>query len=361
MRTKIINLRRPIALITETISNEIALCERHEKKIREFTGDIKELEKELYTPALDIISEPLERPITVCSDPGCCEKKSVNNTSKVHYKSICHKPCYLENVDDSIIGNAGLLDCDAFNNYKYCGDEGWFDAKTFHPDSYLKINEQGLARGTPAERVKSERCFKCSHSYQVHLTINYETKIETKQVKDENKFERITTNQQAIEQRHAQINLIEQKVKEIKQELHYITECSAYFARFLLNNTITPFNDGLEDYIKCCIANERNGNNDTNIIKGFEGMLESYQREKQVIEELSRQGVSELTNDEIAEKIDQLLNLKHYGSCIKIHLDLEKQGQLATHLFCKEKDFRIQQGDSIPLAFSKMFAKLKFW
>lgn len=49
VRTKIINMRKPIALITDTITKEIGVCGRPEKKIHEFTGDIKELEKEYST------------------------------------------------------------------------------------------------------------------------------------------------------------------------------------------------------------------------------------------------------------------------------------------------------------------------
>lgn len=70
VRAKIMNLRKPIALIAENIGKEIWLCEKHERTIKECDGDIKELEKELYTPALDIISEPLDQPITVCCEKG---------------------------------------------------------------------------------------------------------------------------------------------------------------------------------------------------------------------------------------------------------------------------------------------------
>ncbi|KAJ6635669.1 hypothetical protein Bhyg_14255 [Pseudolycoriella hygida] len=212
MRTKILNLRKPTVLIAENIGNEIRACERHEKKIKEFTGDIEELEKELYTPALDIVSTQLEKPITVCSDPACCEKKLFNNTTKLHYKSICHKPCYLDNSDGNIIGNIALLDCNAFNKYKI--NEGtWYDPKTFHPDNELKLNEEGLAYGYNAIRTKSEDCFKCSHSYQSHLTINYETKVVEKKLRDDNKYERIETTYSDIGRRQRQIELLKKKSK----------------------------------------------------------------------------------------------------------------------------------------------------
>lgn len=363
VRTKIMNLRKPIALITENISNEIEMCERHEKKIEEFTGDIVELRKELYTPALDIVSEALEKPITVCSDPECCEKISLDNTTKIHYKSICHKPCYLENSDGNIIGDAALLDCRAFNKYERFGEGDWFSRETFVPDSNLRCNENGLAFGGECKRTKSENCFKCSHSYQVHLNINYETKIQTKQILDENKYERIETSYNDIDLRQYQINRIQAKVEQIKEELRFITECSAHFARFLMNNAITPFNDALEDYIKCCIANEEKVNGDAVLIKGFHDMLEAYNREKVTIEKLSEdtQGESDLTSVQIDQKIGQLFKLKNYGHVIKYHMQLEAQGRQKTKI-ALEKNVNINMGKSnvFIAAIKRIFSNFKW-
>lgn len=357
------NLRKPIALITENIGNEIVMCEKHEKRIKEFTGDIQQLEKELYTPALDIISEPLAKPITVCSDPDCCEKKSCGNTTKVHYKSICHKPCYLKTNDGNIIGNAGLLDCIAFNKYEtVAGAKGrWSRRKEFHADiGKLKFNKQGFALGYDTVRTKSETCFQCSHSYQVHLRINYETKIETKQIRDENKFERIETSKQNIDRKQLQIDLIKAKVEEIKEELHFITVCSAYFARFLMKNAITPFNDALEEYINYCVAIEKEGNGDASVVKGFLDMLEAYNREKATIEKLSKEtgGECELSSDQIDAKIEQLFELKHYGHVIKHHMDLEAQGQQSTKV-ALERDAHMRT-DKTTESFRHIFSEFQF-
>lgn len=358
------NLRKPIAIIAENINNEINICLRHEKTIKEFTGDIEDLEKELYTPALDIISEPLDNPITVCSDPECCEKKSCGNTTKVHYKSICHKPCYLENSDGNIIGDSGLLDCRAFNNYKSFGEGSWTGPGTFTPDCKPVFNKEGLAFGYSCNRTKSEICFVCSHSYQVHLRINYETKILTKQLRDDNKFKRIETNKQTIDKRQFQIDEIKAKVEEIKVELQFITECSAYFARFLMNNAITPFNDALEEYIKFCINNEEKGSGDAATIKGLQDMLHAYDKEKLTIEMLEQEsgGKNELTSDEIDGKIEELFQLKHYGHVIKTHMDLEAQGQLYANI-ALEKEVHIGAENTSALAkcFNQTFSKFMYW
>lgn len=151
----------------------------------------------------------MEQPIAVCSDPDCCEKKSCDNTIKIHYKSVCHKPCYLEKSDGNIIGNSGLLDCH--------GQGNWYDHQDFAPDSEkLVCNKDGQAFGCKCVQTKSETCFQCSHSYQ-HLTINYETKTETKQIRKENNFERIETSYCDIDKILYQIEKIKAKVDKIKQ------------------------------------------------------------------------------------------------------------------------------------------------
>ncbi|KAG4073074.1 hypothetical protein HA402_009493 [Bradysia odoriphaga] len=364
IKSKIINLRKPIALIIENISKEIVLCQDHEKKINEFSGDIQELEKELYTPSLDIITEPLDGPITVCSDPECCEKRSFGNVSKVHYKSICHKPCYLKNSDGNIVGDVALLDCQAFNKYKRYGKGRMFDAKEFWPDNKLKCNKNGRMFGWDCVRTRSETCFECSHSYLVHLTINYETKVETKQIRDNNKQKRIEMNKQNIDAKQLQINKINEKVAQIKEELRFIMECSAYFAKFLMANAITPFNDALEEYIKCCIANERNRNGDAAVIDGLKAMLQSYAREKEEIEKLAEESsdVAELTSDEINAKIEQLVRLKHYGPIIKLHMDIEAQAQVkAATGFEKDISVGPEKMSGLAAFLSQFPSQLKFW
>lgn len=359
-------MRKPIALIVENISKEIILCQNHEKKIKEFSGDIEELEKELYTPALDIVTDPLDRPITVCSDQECCEKVSFGNMSKVHYKAICHNPCYLENSDGNIVGNAALLDCRAFNKYEKCGVASWSNPKYLHPDSDKDIehNDKGEVYSQPSRRTKSETCFECSHSYLVHLTINYETKIETKQVRDDNKQKRIEMSKQNIDARQHQIDKINTKIAELKEESRFITECSAYFARFLMANAITPFNDAVEDYIKCCIANEEKRDGDPVVIDGLNAMLESYTREKEEIEKLFEESAdkAELTSDEINAKIEQLVGLKYYGSVIKLHMDLEAQAHLKTvNAFEKNITIANERTSSLTSVLTQLFSKFKFW
>lgn len=122
-----------------------------------------------------------------------------------------------------------------------------------------------------------------------------------------------------------------------------------------MNNAITPFNDALEDYIKCCIANEEKGNGETVVIKGFEDMLEAYNREKETTEKLSKEtcGKSDLTIDQTDGKIKQLFNLKYCGPVIKHHMDLEAHAKAALEI-----DVPIGM---INAFFQQLFSNFKFW
>ncbi|CAG2166575.1 unnamed protein product [Oppiella nova] len=256
-KQNILLLTKPLADIAKNISDNVKQCERHKKRIHEFTGDINDLEKELYIPSVDIETDPLEHPKTVCSDKDCCTQENINGTIKFHYKTDCHSPCYLDNSDGNIIGNQGLLDCLAFNEYEEIREPEWVVPTNVLPDQNITLNDEGKAFLRLVRRIKSETCNKCKHSYQSHLHINYETRLVNKQVRDETKYQRITTAQEASEAQQAQIMELEVKIKELTDENTIITKCMAKFACFLKNNALTPFNDAFEDYVNLLIANEK--------------------------------------------------------------------------------------------------------
>jgi len=110
-------LTQPLADISKNIADFVKECELRKQKIKQFDGSIKDLERELYIPVVEIKSTPLDKPKTVCSDADCCDYENIDVDVKKIYRTTCHSPCYLDNDDYSIIGNTGLLDCKAFNEY----------------------------------------------------------------------------------------------------------------------------------------------------------------------------------------------------------------------------------------------------
>ncbi|CAG2164726.1 unnamed protein product [Oppiella nova] len=209
----IILLTQPLADIAKNISDNVKECERHKRKIHEFTGNIKDLQKEL--------------------DKKCCTQENINGNIKTHYKTNCHSPCYLKHSDGNIVGNKGLLNCKAFNKYERTGPDHWDYPDDLVPDTNIELNKDGKLLLHTVSTTKSDKCFGCGHSYQTHLHINYETKIVKKQVRDESKYERITTAKEMSLAQEKQIKKLESKIQELSEENLIITKATAKFPCFL--------------------------------------------------------------------------------------------------------------------------------
>ena len=103
-RSNISLLTKPLAEITRNIYENINLCNIQKQKIQECEGDIEKLIDNLFIPMRDIISRPLDKPITVCGESECCIKRRIHGIEKFHYKQLCHSPCFLKFDDHNIIG-----------------------------------------------------------------------------------------------------------------------------------------------------------------------------------------------------------------------------------------------------------------
>ena len=343
-RNSILLLTQPLGDISKNVADNVEACKAQERKVFEWQGDIKNLEKELYMPSVDIISTPLNKPITVCGDPGCCEKKNVNGSVKTHYKTVCHRPCYLHCSDGNVIGNTGLLECQAFNKYQYVGEARWYKPgmTTWYPDYALTPNEKGEVWGQPATRVKSDICFVCKHSYQVHLHINYETRIQNTQIRDDTKYQRITNAQDAAAAQQKTIASLKARIDQLHYEQNEITKYTAKFACFLRTNALTPFNDAFEDYLKYLINNEEGipvGDDSGTALDNLKKMLSDYKHQKTILESAMKSDVSsteDMSSKSVEQWISHLCNMKIYGSAIKKHLDMQKKLQELAHKHHKE-------------------------
>jgi hypothetical protein len=97
-------LTKPMADITQTINSNIAfLKDEHgtltDKMLR---GD--KLKADLHLTNIVYEIKELDMPITVCSDRACVEYKD----DRTHYRSLCHTPCYLRNVE---VGKIQWVSC----------------------------------------------------------------------------------------------------------------------------------------------------------------------------------------------------------------------------------------------------------
>ncbi|CAG2167983.1 unnamed protein product, partial [Oppiella nova] len=342
-KQNILLLTQPLADIAKNIGDNQKQCEIHKRRIREHKGSIEELEKELYIPSVEIVSTPLDKPVTVCGHKNCCEILNVTGNIKTHYKTYCHSPCYLNSDDGNVVGNTGLLDCKAFNKYERTGPDSYFDPSEFHPDNDLTTDSDGKVPGHRARRSQSEDCNNCGHSYQVHLHTNYETQIRNIKLVDKTKLTKITNDKEKVEAKESKIKELEAKMSELSQETQTISKCMARFACFLKHNAMTPFNDAFGDYVKYLIENEKRGGSiaekDSRLtVQKLEEVLDRYNREKKIIlKEMERTGPrkSEISVKDIEESIRELCRLKHSGGDIRKMLDVQKQSKAQCHQYAK--------------------------
>ncbi|CAG2166540.1 unnamed protein product [Oppiella nova] len=357
-KQNILLLTQPLADIANNIADNVKECEAHKRRIFHFQGTIEELQRELYIPSKDIVSTPLDKPKTVCGDPKCCTKENINGVEKVHYHINCHSPCYLTHSDGNIMGNKGLLDCQAFNKYEESGTF-WGLPTDLHPDQNYtgKPNEEGRILLTNSTRTKSEKCFGCGHSYQTHLHINYETKILTKRIRDESKNKRITTDKEAMDAIQSKMDELDEKIKELTDEQDTITKCMAQFAWFLKHNALTTFNDAFDDYVRHLIDNERKGGtmsaeDNRETIKKLEQLLVKYKYEKEVIQKAMENsnrnnGAVCISLEDIDKNIRELCGLKWNGGTIAKMLADQHLSKAKSHAVAKEMEYRVPKRSSL--------------
>ncbi|CAG2170384.1 unnamed protein product [Oppiella nova] len=360
-KQNILLLTQPLADIANNIANNVKECEAHKRRIFDFRGTIEELQRELYIPSKDIVSTPLAKPKTVCGDIQCCTKENINGVEKVHYRVNCHNPCYLKFSDGNIMGNKGLLECAAFIEYKRVGEDRYYHPSEFPKDNREfgehEFNDEGLVLGMPSQVTKSDKCFKCKHSYQTHLHINYETRIVTTKIRDENKNKRITTDKEAMEAQQSKMKELDEKIKELTSEQDTITRCMAEFAWFLRHNALTTFNDAFEDYVRHLIDNERKGGSmsaedNRETIKKLEQLLVKYKYEKEVIQKAMKNsnqnnGAVCISLEDIDKKICELCGLKWNGGLIKKMLADQQQSKAKSHVIAKEMGYRVPKQSSL--------------
>ena len=337
IRNNISLLLKPLGEITKNIKDNINKCEIQKEKVEQWKGDIDELKQNLYTPMLDIVTTPLEMPITVCGEMECCEKRAVNGSMKVHYKKPCHEPCYLKYDDNNVLGNKGLLDCKAFNTYIDDGPWKHLPRANIVPDSLLpaQLPEDELVWVQPIKRVKSEICNVCNHSYQSHLHISYKTDIVLAEIRDEASYVKITTREEAIMAQEKQISDLQSRIVELKDEFKEITKISANFACFLKSNAIATYNDVFENYLNYLIKQRKEINDmqENKIeIDQLEQMLDDYRREKEVFENIDEEAKYEIIKPEVIDiYLNILCKLKHSGPKIVESLKFQQKIQINIH------------------------------
>ncbi|KAI0892882.1 hypothetical protein F4806DRAFT_505347 [Annulohypoxylon nitens] len=180
-RKTITSLTKPMAEIIQVINATIALNEETIKGLRDKEVSVEELKLKLNIQQVQLHSETLDMPRTVCSNMSCVEYRDGRNGTKVaFYEQSCHDPCYLDNVDADTIAHAQLINCSAFSG--------------------------------------KSTCSKCQHVWQQHLHVMYHLNEVTVTVPDPEIQEAITQNNISIKTKRDAIRKKNEAIKNYRLE-----------------------------------------------------------------------------------------------------------------------------------------------
>ncbi|KAI1798590.1 hypothetical protein F4811DRAFT_566311 [Daldinia bambusicola] len=286
-RRTITQLTKPMAEIAQAIKASIAVNEDQASYIKHQTLSQDELKKKLKIQKVVLHASPLDRPRTVCGDKNCIDFRDAGDGSKkTFYKTLCHSPCYLKNVEPDAVGFPGLVYCAAFTDNR--------------------------------DRL----CSKCHHQWQQHLHVLYELREEMVTVDDPTIQSAIDSKTITIIDVRAAIKKMEETIQEFHVEHKAIQLAAVDFSLFLKTNSIAPYNDAMIEYVALLIEREKDKVNVGGTTDGLR-RLEASQREyKELIEVLETNikighGHKVLTLDEVEARVKELFALKHYGEMLR--------------------------------------------
>ncbi|XP_049823906.1 uncharacterized protein LOC109608186 [Aethina tumida] len=297
-RRMINQLSQPMLDISQNIENNIRILERHKVKISETNKTVDELKRNLFMPVINLETTKLTQPVTVCSDKKCVEIIKIEGINSTHYKTRCHDPCYLTNVQKEMVGDPGLIHCAAMNSQKNCN--------------------------------------KCTCSFMVHMHIYYMTKKVSGMIEDKNIQKNISNREQIIMEIQKVVSNCESRIKKLNEEHQKILQAAAMFAHFLQKNAITPFNDAYANYINYLIKREESLGPaaDQQCINHLINVRNKYDEIKKAFDNALACNInSPLTPKQVKDKIEELFKLEINGDMIKNLYKCQNNARKKEHEF----------------------------
>ncbi|TGZ76808.1 hypothetical protein EX30DRAFT_228160 [Ascodesmis nigricans] len=283
-RKVLTSLTRPMAYITRTINDSIALNEDHIAALSNEKIKMVDLQSRLKIKTLQLQTVPLQRPRTVCSDNSCTTHQTENGIMRTVYSTKCHDPCFLDDVAIDKLADPKLLNC-----YAFTGD----------------------------------KCNVCKHSWQMHLHVLYELSNIMVEVDDENIKFAIENAKTDLDKREIAIQNKKDFIAELKKEYKTVQEAAVKFCIFLKKNSITPYNDATLEYLGHLIR-EENGKlaalkhgeqrNEATLNALLEYRAKYEERIKIVTDNIDQGDETELlTQTEVLQLVQRLYDLTHCG------------------------------------------------
>ncbi|GBG92281.1 hypothetical protein CBR_g55050 [Chara braunii] len=296
-RRLILQLAMPLGDISKVIQINKKLIDEKMSEDVSHIKHISELRKISFVPCVDLQYVELKQPHTVCAADCCREVITVGGLAKYNYKTRCHTPCHLTNVEKETPNNPEIMSC-------------W----AIQPD------------GT---------CRKCGCQWQFHMHVLHETTLVQSQQRDDSVHERITTLEEARARHGRFIAQLKEKSAKLDKEQETISRTLARFAVFLKANAITPYNDSTLEYLRHLIDEERGlqdaGKGNSAVLEGLTKLRAGYEEEVRILtaamsdHSASSASGPRITPEEIKRSVEQLFSLEINGANIKLAMkNLEK-------------------------------------
>ena len=226
-------LSRPVGEIMTLIEENIQMAKQYKEKL--LKNPSNDLSNSL--PQKVGVFVPLRERLTVCVNDKCTEVINVNGEQRINYKSSCHIGCSLHQAVQECIGHPILRRCWAMQ--------------------------------------RTDNCRKCGCHWMKHMHITY---------RYEHKVTHVELNESTGYQTPRSIlSLIDQRITDLRSEEAEIRRTCVQLSLFLKQNSITPFNDDMLEYLNHFIKEEKQkqseGKDNAEVIRGLEQMVKDYTQE----------------------------------------------------------------------------------
>lgn len=278
-RNIITNLAEPVARVVLSIQRNENRIAEEKREVEKSNTAIENLKKKQYIMREVVVIKELGYPRTVCTNNTCVSYSTFQGKAQTIYSKHCHERCYLQGIDKEIIGNKGLIQCDAMSgkNCRVCG---------------------------------------CFWELHMHITKDF-TKKEEPMIDEDTK----TLLSEATDKKVARnilINNLDKLRIEYEEEKKFLINASAEFANFVKQNSIVVYNDDFAKYLEFLIKEEEQklnffkDNKNTKLLDQMKQLKREYVAKKKIYDEAPVSN-KVLTIDNMYEKIQKLYKLKHNG------------------------------------------------
>ncbi|KAI0592753.1 hypothetical protein F4775DRAFT_83035 [Biscogniauxia sp. FL1348] len=309
-RNTIIRLTEPMALLAEKIKASIDVNNDQIKELRDMRLNRKQLEQRLFVQKESLTSCEMDQPRTVCTNDSCIEVRGDfegRDESVIIYKTMCHRPCYLQGVDRNKKGHPDLQGCNAMSG--------------------------GI-------------CRICHHPWTDHMHIYYEYRPMSYQHRDKAVDRDLSKNATDIQLREEAIQMKETAIEEFQIEYRQVQEAAIQFGFFLKRHAITPYNDATIEYVDMLLDQERVKIQNGGPRKRLE-YLEKYKAEHiQRVEALKvamEKGDSSKVIDDVGvqQLVKSLYGLPHFGKDLENIVKSQDKAAEATY---RERTYNVSAG-----------------